>query len=152
MSEQPDIDTRAVPPTPTSEVRMEDVEVTPTAGIMDKVIEGSIGRVLSQVDARTVFGDPVTQGERTVIPVARTTVNYGFGAGSGPATGEKSDTTGGGGGGGRVRSTSIGYIELTPGQARFVPIIDRNTLITSLATFAGVTLLLSLPVLLRRRR
>lgn len=154
MSEQPDIETQVVPPPPTTgELKVPDVDMTTPSGIMDKVIEGSIGRVLNQVDAHTVFGDPVTQGDRTVIPVARTTVNYGFGAGSGTSTDEKrGGTGGGGGGGGRVRSTSIGYIELTPSQARFVPIIDRNTLITGLANFAGVALVLSLPMLLRRKR
>ncbi len=130
-----------------------DVEIPETTGIMDRVIEGSIGKALKSVDAHNVFGDPVTQGNRTVIPVARVTINYGFGAGSGRAEDEEKGPTGsGGGGGGRVRTNAIGYIEMTPDEARFVPILDRSTLITSLISLAGFALFLSLPRLLRRRR
>jgi uncharacterized spore protein YtfJ len=146
MTEQPGVETNGeIPPA--------GVDVTPPTGIMDRVIEGSIGKVLNHLDAHTVYGDPVTQGERTVIPVARATINYGFGAGSGRSTDEEHGGTGsGGGGGGRVRSTGIGYIELTPGDARFVPIVDRSRILTSLATFAGLALFFTLPRLLRRRR
>jgi uncharacterized spore protein YtfJ len=134
------------------EIPSVEVDVTPTTGVLDRVIEGTIGKALRHVNAHTVFGDPVTQADRTVIPVARVTANYGFGAGSGRSNDEEDNPTGsGGGGGGRVKATAIGYIEMTPGAARFVPILDRSAMITSLASFAGFALLLTLPRLIRRR-
>ena len=126
-------------------------EVSPPVGIMDRVIEGAIGKALNQISARTVLGDPVTQGDRTVIPVARAVLNYGFGAGSGKPKDEKdAETPSSGGGGGRIRANGIGYIELTPGKARFVPIVDRSTILTTIATFAGLALIFAMPRLLRR--
>lgn len=156
MAEEQPMEAQTPPPTsakakPDGEMPPVDVEITPPTGIMDRVIEGTIGKALSHVNARTVFGEPVTEGDRTVIPVARVTVNYGFGAGSGRSADEKEGGTGtGGGGGGRVNATAIGYIEMTPGDARFVPIIDRSTLIAGLAPVAGIVLILTLPRLLRR--
>lgn len=128
------------------------VDITPPTGILDRVIEGTIGRALGRASARSVFGDPVTQGDRTVIPVARVSIGYGFGAGSGKSNDEEESPTGsGGGGGGRVKETPIGYIEMTPGEARFVPIIDRSALLASLVPLAFFGLFFTLPRLLRRR-
>ena len=61
-------------------------------------------RVQSAANVRTVYGDPVTAGGKTIIPVAR--VRYGFGAGGGQVGGAGSEdgddpeaNVGGGGGG-----------------------------------------------------
>lgn len=158
MSEQPEMEAREVPPAspttkPNGEVPAVDIDVTtPQTGIMERVVEGAVGRALSHADARAVYGDPITQGDRTVIPVARVTVNYGFGAGSGSTPDEKHVEIGsGGGGGGRVKTNAIGYIELTPDTARFVPIIDRSTIISSLVSLAGIVFFLALPRLVRGR-
>lgn len=129
-----------------------DVDITPPTGILDRVIEGTIGRALGRASARNVFGDPITQGERTVIPVARVSIGYGFGAGSGRSNDEEESPTGsGGGGGGRVKETPIGYIEMTPGEVKFVPILDRSALLSSLVPLAFLGLFFALPRLLRRR-
>ena len=61
-------------------------------------------RLQTGANVKTVFGDPVTAGDRTVIPVAR--VRFGFGAGG-------SDNQGGGGGGG-VCADPAGVIEISP--------------------------------------
>ena len=79
-----------------------------------------------------VYGEPVRNGDTTVIPVAQ--VAYGFGAGGGRAPSrvpkggsdqsppEKescSDAQGAGGGGG-VRMTPVGALEIGPLGTRFV--------------------------------
>src|SRR5437762_13177403 len=53
-----------------------------------------------RAQVKSVFGDPVTAGEKTIIPVAK--IAYGFGAGAG--TGGMGDTKpkGAGGGGGEA--------------------------------------------------
>ena len=62
-------------------------------------------RLQTGATVKAVFGDPVTAGDRTVIPVAR--VRFGFGAGGG-------DNRCGGGGGGGVRADPAGIIEISP--------------------------------------
>lgn len=72
-------------------------------------------------DAETVYGEPVTQGDRTVVPVAR--VGYRFGAGFGGGEGGEDGDGGsgfGGGGGGTVDARPAGALEVTPGGTRFV--------------------------------
>jgi len=66
---------------------------------------------------RQVFGEPVQQGETTVIPIAR--VAYAFGAGGGSA-GERHPGGRGAGGGGAVKMTPVGALEIGPQGARFV--------------------------------
>lgn len=79
---------------------------------------------------RTVYGEPVRQGETTIIPVAK--VAFGFGAGGGrglnrgglatPSGSEAeaaSDAQGGGGGGG-ARLSPIGALEIGPRGTRFI--------------------------------
>jgi uncharacterized spore protein YtfJ len=69
------------------------------------------------VDAETVYGEPVTQGDRTVVPVAR--VGYRFGAGFGG--GESADGDGfGGGGGGTVSARPVGALEVSESGTQFV--------------------------------
>ncbi|MFF5130872.1 GerW family sporulation protein [Streptomyces syringium] len=68
----------------------------------------------SRASVSAVFGEPVTSGGITVIPVAE--VAFGFAGGAGP---EAADTgTGGGGAGARPR----GYIEIKDGSATYKPL------------------------------
>ncbi|MSQ61042.1 MAG: hypothetical protein EXR43_00405 [Dehalococcoidia bacterium] len=53
------------------------------SNIMERVIDGVLGKVLPHAGARTIFGEPVVQGARTVIPVGRVSYRFGFGAGGG---------------------------------------------------------------------
>ncbi|HZQ68856.1 MAG TPA: spore germination protein GerW family protein [Terriglobales bacterium] len=99
----------------------------------------------SRAQVRSVFGDPVAAGEKTIIPVAK--IAYGFGAGAG--TGGVGDTRAkgeGGGGGGGVRAIPVGVFEVGPQGTRFVAVHDRKKQLATL--FLGATL----GVLLFRRR
>ena len=89
---------------------------------------------------RSVYGEPVTVGNKTVIPVAR--VAYGFGAGSG-GKGEK----GGGGGGGGVGAEPLGVVEITPTSTKLIRFMSAKRLLAA----ASVGFLLGF-VLARRRR
>ena len=96
----------------------------------------SIASLLERsLSIRHVFGDPVQQGDRTIIPVAK--VAYGFGGGSGrgrrkgtapDATDASSTDPEGAGGGGGVRMAPVGYMEITPGGTRFVPFYSLRPL------------------------
>lgn len=98
-------------------------------------IAGLLERSLS---IRHVYGEPVQNGDTTVIPVAQ--VVYGFGAGGGRGPGRRltraavdraaeeqgpDDEKGqhraeGSGGGGGVRLTPVGALEIGPMGTRFV--------------------------------
>jgi uncharacterized spore protein YtfJ len=75
-------------------------------------------RVRAGASARNVFADPVTVGDKTLIPAAR--IGYGFGAGGGKGGGAKSS----GGGGAGMRARPVGVIEVTAAETRFIPLFD----------------------------
>ncbi len=79
---------------------------------------------------RTVYGEPITAGNMTIIPVARVRFAFAGGGGGGSGllpTGDVIDSTprGGGGGGGGAGGgfvQPIGYIEVTENGSRWVPV------------------------------
>jgi len=84
-------------------------------------------------NVKTVFGDPVRVGHRTIIPVATVSVSGGGGGGFGKEK-EKAKGRGkgkgpfgvGGGGGLHVESKPVGYIEITDEGAKFVSTPDST--------------------------
>ncbi len=94
-----------------------------------------IERMLEQLKVETVFGQPIKEGDVTIIPVAEMGVGFGYGFGQGPsATDEEGETvdadtdadagTGGVGGGGR--SMPRGYIEITSEGVSFESIMKEG--------------------------
>lgn len=80
-------------------------------------------RLQTGATVKAVFGDPVTAGDRTVIPVAR--VRFGFGAGG--------RNLAGGGGGGGVRADPAGMIEISPAGTTFKVFPDYRRLAVAFA-------------------
>jgi uncharacterized spore protein YtfJ len=85
------------------------------------VLERLVDRLLGRASVDVVFGEPVTAGGVTVIPVAR--VAFGFGGGAGRETGD-GRRAGGSGGGGGVDARPLGFIEIRDGAATYTPIRD----------------------------
>ncbi|MFN7995140.1 MAG: spore germination protein GerW family protein [Bryobacteraceae bacterium] len=79
-------------------------------------------RLATGATVKNVFGEPVTAGQRTVIPIAR--VSFAFGGGGGPKPDDATKT--GGGGGGRVSATPFGVLEITPEGTRFIGFSERQ--------------------------
>ena len=80
-----------------------------------------------RVDA--VFGQPVQEGDVTIIPVADVGVGFGFGSGRSPATaeeGEEADRGKSEGGGAGGKATPRGYIKITPDGVDFVSTLDEG--------------------------
>ncbi len=96
-------------------------ETTAEARSLAAQASGLLERTLQQlgadVGAKAVFGEPVTHGGRTVIPVAR--AMFGTGAGGGQA--DVAEGSGFGAGAGAM-THPVGYIEVTSDQAAFVPL------------------------------
>jgi uncharacterized spore protein YtfJ len=82
----------------------------------------------ARANAKSVYGEPIHAGSRTVIPVAQ--VGYLLGATSGGRNGE---TVGGGSGGGGVVARPVGYIEITDAGARYVELSSVKRLIAAVA-------------------
>jgi uncharacterized spore protein YtfJ len=104
--------------------------------------------VTSQANVKTLYGEPISAHEKTIIPVAKILFAYGAGAGSG-GMGENSTKGEGGGGGGGVRAIPVGVIEVSAGQTRFVPITSRKKLVA--ASFGGIVVGAFIGWLRRRR-
>jgi len=99
----------------------------------------------SRAQVKSVYGDPVVAGDKTIIPAAK--IAYGFGAGAGTGgMGETRPKGEGGGGGGGVRAKPVGVFEVSPLGTRFIPIHDRKKTVATLLLGAA------LGVLFARRR
>jgi uncharacterized spore protein YtfJ len=90
------------------------------AGSVPGLLEGLAEKLGASLGAGAVFGEPVREGGRTVIPVAQAMMGTGAGGGSGPAS-AAAEGSGMGGGGGAI-SRPVGFIEVTAESATFVPL------------------------------
>jgi uncharacterized spore protein YtfJ len=89
---------------------------------------------------KAVFGEPQTQGDTTIIPVA--SVSYGMGLGIGVSgveqEGEGDDGEQGGGGGGVGGfSKPVAIIVVTPETTTVRPVLDRSKVIMAGMFTAG---------------
>lgn len=76
----------------------------------------------AKATVQAVFGEPIKQGEVTVVPVAK--VRWGFGGGGGRSEAAPEVPASGSGGGGGVAADPVGYLEIGPAGATFKPISD----------------------------
>ena len=88
-----------------------------------------IERMQDSATVKSVYGEPVELGEKTVIPVAK--VRYGFGGGYGQdEEGQTEETTTEGGGvGGGLAASPAGVVEVTETETRFVAYDDHRKLL-----------------------
>ncbi|MEX0787123.1 MAG: spore germination protein GerW family protein [Dehalococcoidia bacterium] len=90
------------------------------------LIDGLARGFQDRLSVSTIYGEPITAGAVTVVPVARVTFGFGGGGGGGSGEGPReqggSGNGGGGGGGGGGAVLPIGYVEITEAGSRWVPI------------------------------
>ena len=97
---------------------------------------GRFSRIDEKATVKTVFGDPIHQNGRTIIPVAR--VAYGFGLGIGRNSEkekEEEELNEGGGGGGGISVRPVAILEIDEKETRIKPVVDMTRVI-----LAGMTL------------
>jgi uncharacterized spore protein YtfJ len=82
-------------------------------------------RLATSATVKNVYGDPVSVGDRTVIPIAK--VSFGFGGGGGSAKKIAGEPNGGGGGGG-MRAVPAGALEIGPDGTRFIGLFNGTRL------------------------
>jgi uncharacterized spore protein YtfJ len=110
-----------------------------------QLLESIAERVSARATVKSVYGDPVVVGGRTVIPIAY--VRYGFGGGAGHPKGD--EDAGGGGGGGGVTARPSGALEITAEGTRFIQFNDRRA--TGIALALGFALGAAVVALSRER-
>ena len=82
---------------------------------------------------RTVYGEPIASGERTIVPVARVSYGFGGGYGSGTAAGDSEDdasteteSASGGGVGGGFSASPVGVVEIGRDETRLIRFDERR--------------------------
>jgi uncharacterized spore protein YtfJ len=89
-----------------------------------------IETTLERMRVTTVFGDPIREGNVTVVPVAEVRVNFGYGYGSGEGPLRNGDQPSGQGSGGGVGAMAVarprGYLRISAGKVRFEPIMNQG--------------------------
>jgi len=124
----------------------ENVQATPV-----DPTEQALSKLLIAASADAVFGEPVVNGNTTVIPCSEVVIGMGMGSGGGPS-GENGNSTGSGsGGGGGARSRPIAAIIITQDEVRVEPILDITRIVlASLTTGAFILLWVGRLSLMRR--
>lgn len=84
------------------------------------ILKGVVGELREIAKSETVIGQPVSVGDKTVIPVVK--VSVGFGAGGGQGEHQTSGAGFGGGGGGGARIEPVAFILLDDSGASLLPV------------------------------
>ena len=90
----------------------------PINGLMDTTMK----KIKELIDVNTIIGDPITTPDgTTIIPVSK--VSYGFASGGSdlPTKKENRECFGGGSGAG-VTITPIGFLSISKGNVKMIPI------------------------------
>ncbi|MFY0564709.1 spore germination protein GerW family protein [Archangium lansingense] len=101
-----------------------------------------IDRARDAFSVRRVFGDPIQQGEVTLVPAARVSGGGGGGGGEAPATaGAEAESTGKGYGSGfGLNARPAGAFVLRNGKVRWMPAVDVNRIILGAQVLMGIVL------------
>ncbi len=85
-----------------------------------EILKGVVGELREIAKSETIIGDPVTVGDKTVIPVVK--ISVGFGAGGGQGEDEKSRSGFGGGGGGGTKIEPAAFIIIDEKGISLLPV------------------------------
>ena len=103
-----------------------------------------IERMVDALGVGAVFGEPIREGDVTVVPVAEVRFTFGYGYGSGRGRGEESEGSpstaeqgSGGGSGAGGRASAKGYIRISGDEVRFEPVLDVTRLALAGIAFAA---------------
>ena len=115
--------------------------------------EQALSKLVLTANADAVFGEPVVNGDTTVIPCSEVVIGVGMGSGGGPLDENGNQTGSGSGGGGGARSRPVAAIIITQDGVRVEPILDLTKIVlASLTTGAFILLWIGRLSLMRRSR
>lgn len=97
-----------------------------------------LAQAIEQLSVAKIFGEPRQEGDVTLIPVAETSVmfGYGYGSGEGPEGAEQGAGSGGGGGL-RGGAKPRGFIKVTPKGVAYEPAVNPT-----LISVAGIAMIM----------
>jgi uncharacterized spore protein YtfJ len=84
-----------------------------------EILKGVVGELKEMAQSESIIGDPITIGDKTVIPIVK--ISVGFGAGGGQGEAEKTGTGFGGGGGGGARIEPAAFIIMDKDGIQLLP-------------------------------
>lgn len=93
--------------------------VHPIKSMMDT----TLSKIKEMVDVSTIIGDPIVNGETTIIPISKMT--YGFASGGSDFDGKSGHRCFGGGGGAGITVQPVAFLVITPTNVRLLQ-IDNN--------------------------
>lgn len=93
--------------------------VHPIKGLMDT----TLSKIKEMVDVSTIIGEPIVNGEITIIPISK--MSYGFASGGSDFDGKSGHRCFGGGGGAGVTVQPVAFLVITPTIVRLLQ-IDNN--------------------------
>jgi uncharacterized spore protein YtfJ len=101
----------------------------------------ALNKLVATASAEAVFGQPVVNGDTTVIPCSEVAIGMGMGSGSGPVDEKGNPTGSGSGGGGGARGRPVAAIVITKDGVRVEPIFDLTKIILASLTTGTFILL-----------
>ena len=122
------------------------------SGPQDAFLEKLAERVGGKASIKAVFGEPISQNGKTIVPVAKIRWGFGGGTGTGPVSEAADAPSGSGtGAGGGVTAEPIGYLEIGDEGAAFKPIASAypSPLFLLAAGFAGSLVIRAIARLIR---
>jgi uncharacterized spore protein YtfJ len=103
-----------------------------------------IEKMVDALGVDAVFGEPIREGDVTVVPVAEVRFTFGYGYGSGRGQGEETEggpstaeQGSGGGSGAGGRASAKGYVRISADDVRFEPVLDVTRLALAGIAFAA---------------
>ncbi|MFQ5607886.1 MAG: GerW family sporulation protein [Candidatus Zixiibacteriota bacterium] len=84
-----------------------------------ELLQGIVGELKDIARTESIVGDPITIGDRTLVPVIR--ISIGFGAGGGEGSDNQNRGGFGGGGGGGARIDPAAFIVIEPDGISLLP-------------------------------
>jgi uncharacterized spore protein YtfJ len=102
------------------------------------LVQDTLDRFLETADVEKAYGEPITSGDRLIIPTAEVVAVMGFGVGSGRGTNDEGGGSGvGGGGGGNAFSRPVAVIVVEPAGVSVTPVFDRTKILLTAITAFG---------------
>ncbi len=84
-----------------------------------EILQGVVGELKEMAQSQSIVGDPITVGDKTVIPIVK--ISVGFGAGGGQGEDEKKRAGFGGGGGGGASIEPAAFIIMDKDGINLLP-------------------------------
>ncbi len=85
-----------------------------------EILQGVVGELKEMARTQSIVGEPITIGDKTVIPIVK--IQVGFGAGGGQGEDEKSRSGFGGGGGGGTKIEPAAFIIIDDKGVSLLPV------------------------------